>query len=227
MEQLEHLLGFEEGRDVLRHRQRGVTLIELAIGLAILAILVTLGLPEFREFIRNTKVKNVAQSIETGLQLARAEALRLNAPVRFQFVSDMTSSCAIATGGTTGSPSWVVSRDNPAGACNAAPSPTTAPRIIQKWDARETSAGITWDITLVNTSAVGGAITFNGLGRVSPPLPGTAEIHVEPDGTGEMACTYASASGTVRCMRLQITNGGEIKMCDPKVTDATDPRICS
>jgi hypothetical protein len=30
----------------------------------------------------------------------------------------------------------------------------------------------------------------------------------------------------MRCLRIRISTGGEVKMCDPAVIDATDPRIC-
>jgi hypothetical protein len=30
----------------------------------------------------------------------------------------------------------------------------------------------------------------------------------------------------MRCLRINISVGGEARMCDPAVTDAADPRIC-
>jgi type IV fimbrial biogenesis protein FimT len=40
-------------------------------------------------------------------------------------------------------------------------------------------------------------------------------------------CQHVDAvNGTMRCLRIRISTGGEVKMCDPAVTDATDPRIC-
>lgn len=67
----------------LSHRARGVSLIELMIGLAILAILLMGGLPSFAAWIQNTQIRTAAESFQNGLQLARAEAVRRNANVQF------------------------------------------------------------------------------------------------------------------------------------------------
>lgn len=61
----------------------GVTLIELLIGLAILAILVTMGLPSFTTWTQNRQLRSAAESIQTGLQLARGEAVKRNTFVGF------------------------------------------------------------------------------------------------------------------------------------------------
>lgn len=68
------------------HHQRGVTLIELMIGIAILGILAALALPGYRTFIQNTQIRNVAESIQNGLQVARAESVRRNTDVRFEML---------------------------------------------------------------------------------------------------------------------------------------------
>jgi len=64
-------------------RQRGVTLIEMVIALAIVGLLVTMGLPSFMIWIQNTQIRTAAEAALNGLQLARAEAVRRNAPVTF------------------------------------------------------------------------------------------------------------------------------------------------
>lgn len=64
-------------------KQRGVTLIELIIGVAITAILLAVGLPGFKVWVQNTQIRTAAESIQNGLQLARAEAVRRNEQVNF------------------------------------------------------------------------------------------------------------------------------------------------
>lgn len=66
-----------------RERYAGFTLIELMIGVAILAVLVTVGLPSFRQLLRNYEVRVAAESVSNGLQRARAEAVARNARVQF------------------------------------------------------------------------------------------------------------------------------------------------
>ena len=82
---------------LIRLFQRGVTLIELMIGLAIVALVLFVAVPSFGIFLQNSQIRNAAGSVLDGLQLARNEAIRRNSPVRFQFVSNLTSGCALST----------------------------------------------------------------------------------------------------------------------------------
>jgi len=197
---------------LIRFHQRGVTLIELMIGLAIVALVLFVAVPSFGIFLQNTQIRNAASSVLDGLQLARNEAIRRNAPVQFEFVSDLTASCAPSTT----SLAWVVSQADPAGACNAAPSDTVAPQIIQSRSATEGTSNARVAVTGGSTAV------FNGLGRVQSA--GISQVDVtNTSGT----CVHADAiNGTMRCLRIIVSTGGEARLCDPKVTDATDPRNC-
>lgn len=61
----------------------GFSLIEMMIGIAIVAIVMVLGIPSYRAWIQNTQIRNAAESIQNGLQRARAEAVGRNANVAF------------------------------------------------------------------------------------------------------------------------------------------------
>lgn len=207
-------------------RQGGFNLIELMIGIAIFGSLLALAIPEFTTFLRNTKVRNAAENILTGMQLARAEAVRRNSTVRFQFVSDLTDACTLS-GGIITSPSWVVSLDDPTSACASAPSEATAPRIVQKWNAAEgaTGSGITWNI--VQSGAGTQAFVFNGLGRLQGAggIPtGVVQFDIEVSPTMNVSC---EPLGNVRCLRIKLTTAGSVRMCDPNMGIATDPRFCT
>lgn len=65
--------------------QRGATLVELLIGIAIVGLLMAVGLPSYTAWIQNTKIRTAAESVLNGLQLARAEAVRRNANVQLVF----------------------------------------------------------------------------------------------------------------------------------------------
>lgn len=197
---------------------QGVTLVELMIGPVVFGILFMIGLPSLTTWIQNTQIRNSAEGIFAGLQLARAEALRRNAIVRFQLVSTLDSTCVLASIGT----SWVISLDDPSGKCDKAPSedPGLGPRIIQKRSAIEGSPNVT--LTAVTSTATSASLVqFNGLGRLTGAGP-IAQIDVKNPGGG----TCKASGGSMRCLRLTLTSGGEARMCDPAFDIVGDPRHC-
>lgn len=197
---------------LIRLKQRGVTLIEMMIGLAIVALVLFVAVPSFGIFLQNTQIRNAAGSVLDGLQLARNEAIRRNSPVRFQFVSDLTSGCTLSTT----SLAWVVSQANPTGACNAAPSDTAAPQLIQSRSATEGTSNARI------TVAGGSTVVFTGLGRVQ----GAGITQVDVTNTSGTCLYVDPTNGTMRCMRILVSSGGQSRMCDPQVTAANDPRKC-
>jgi type IV fimbrial biogenesis protein FimT len=63
--------------------ERGMTLIEIMITLAIMGILMMIGMPSFNTWLANTQVRTGAEGLTNGLQLARAEAVRRNGNISF------------------------------------------------------------------------------------------------------------------------------------------------
>ena len=63
---------------------------------------------------------------------------------------------------------------------------------------------------------------FNGLGRVSPTPAGTITYDVGNPSGG----TCRAAGGTMRCLRVEVSPTGQVRMCDPSLTSATDPQGC-
>ena len=75
-----------------RHRRgrdpgRGFTLIELLTTLSVLAVLIQLSLPSFTIWISNTRVRTVADTLQNGVRLAQAEAVRRNRQVVLSFTN--------------------------------------------------------------------------------------------------------------------------------------------
>jgi type IV fimbrial biogenesis protein FimT len=198
-------------------RVRGFTLLELLIGIAVVGVVMAMGLPSMTTFIRNTQVRNAGDSILAGLQLARAEALRRNAVVRFQLTSSTAAGCALSASGLN----WVVSLDDATGSCGVAPSETNAPRIIQVWTgASETaSAGGSTAPKAVIAATGGTTLQFNGIGR----LVGTGITQIAITNPVAGAC---QPGGIIRCLTIIVGTSGQARMCDPAVTDAADPRKC-
>lgn len=62
---------------------RGLTLIELMVTVAVLAVGLSLAAPTFTQQIGNYRLRTASESIINGLNFARAEAVRRNSPVSF------------------------------------------------------------------------------------------------------------------------------------------------
>ncbi|HZR70016.1 MAG TPA: GspH/FimT family pseudopilin [Burkholderiales bacterium] len=199
-----------------RDRERGFTLVEIAIALAVVVILLKLGAPSFADWLQNLQTRAATEAVLNGLQAARAEAVRRNTQVRFQFVSDLTASCALSAT----SLNWVVSVGDPSGKCNQSIDTATPGPVVQGRAAQEASPNATLAITPSGTAPPVTTVTFNALGGVVPQnadgsLPITQVDLSNPMVTGP----------TARPLRVVVSAGGSIRMCDPAVT-APDPRAC-
>jgi type IV fimbrial biogenesis protein FimT len=203
-----------------RFPQSGVTLIELMVGLTIMGLLIMIGLPNMTQWLNNSQIRTASETLLAGLTLARTEAVRRNTIVRFQMVNDLSGSCAISTGGK----SWVVSLADPSDGCDAAPSDTVAPQIIQ------TRSGEEGTPRVIVTATPTAIVYFNGLGRLTSPGGANNMRRIDLSNPIGGACENPDGSGgPMRCMRINISLGGDAKMCDPAVdpvANPTDPRIC-
>lgn len=162
----------------------GFSLVELMVTVAVLSLLMVLAVPSFTEWIQNSRIRTAAESVQNGVQLARAEAVRRNARVEF------------ALDGTGGG--WVV-RFAGGGA------------TIQARSGSEGAGGVV--LSTVPEDAT--SVAFDGLGRAENTL---TAINVDVP-------TSALPAAQSRDLRITIGTGG-VRMCDPNVSDSTDPRKC-
>lgn len=202
-------------------RERGFSLVEGMVVVGIITLLMAIGMPSFMTWLRNVQIRNQAEVLQNGLQLARTEALRRNERVSFWMLSlanagVMDNSCARSASGA----SWVVSRSDPAGACSNEPSDNVAPQIMQKRAAGDGSRSVT-----VAAAATGGAatscITFNGYGY--PEAQCSDGALSNPLATIDV--TSSDSDSNTRALKIVIS-GAVIRMCDPAVTLDSDPRKC-
>lgn len=128
-------------------KSAGFTLIELMVGIVIMLIVLALGMPSYQAWIQNSRIRNAAESILAGLQLARAEAVSRNAPVRF----------TLGTGS-----SWTVRCVTLGANC---------PDPIQS---RATGDGSSTAVTVVASDAM--PIVFNSLGQMTSPVPAAGAL---------------------------------------------------
>ena len=78
---------------------------------------------------------------------------------------------------------------------------------------------------LVADPAPNTMVTFTALGRAvdAANAPITANFNVNHADTGEKCILDG---GDMRCLRVQVRSGGLVRLCDPSVTTAGDPRLC-
>ncbi len=196
---------------LVRQRQPGVTLIELMIGIAIMAILLAAGMPSFTEWIQNTQVRTAAESLLNGLQTARNEAVRRNTNVRF----DLTDTgglvvwkvgCVTAT---TDCPATMQSRVGTEGGGNARVGVSTAAPVLP---------APAYTAAIASGSGLPAGVTFNGLGAIPSLNIGTDITRIDITNVA-----YASA----RRLVIIVGSGGLIRMCDPLLALAANPQGCS
>lgn len=178
-------------------RQAGFTLIELLIGIVIIGILLARGVPSFRDWIQNSQIRNAAEAIFNGLQLTKAEAVRLNAPV--QFVLGTGSSWTVGC---------VTPNTNDANGDGTEDCPTT----IQSRSGAEGSSNAV-------VAATQNSISFDGLGRVTPVPAGDLTFTV----TNPTGGTCTAVAGNMRCLNVVVSTGGLIRMCDPAFSRTANP----
>jgi len=202
----------------MKPSSRGVTLIELAVVLAVVAILMSQAGPLFSAWMQNVQIRTATESIQNGLQLARSEAIRRNRSVMFW----LTSTASPPAG------DWLVGCSNP-------PGPASVPEVPGDCPGSHTTGGVpangppiywiqrqaatdqqTALPQLTITPAGANNVTFSSLGVVIPNIDGSASI---------TQIDVKSPAGTARPLRMTVS-GGDIRMCDPALSLASDPRGC-
>jgi len=109
----------------MRRTQHGFSLSELMVAMAVVAILVGIATPTYREFSANSRTVAITNSLVGALAVARSEALRRATPVTICASTDMQ-----ACNAGDWSKGWIVFTDSgTAGTVDA------ADNLIQTWPA--------------------------------------------------------------------------------------------
>ncbi|MBX3662618.1 MAG: GspH/FimT family pseudopilin [Burkholderiales bacterium] len=200
---------------MLNARHSGFSLVELIVGLAVIALLISLGVPQYATFTANARIRATTEGVNAGLNLARAEAVKRNARVEMVLTDDLPVEALVnAVTPSTSGTNWMVREWVPS---------TNSFNFIEgkagaEGSGREESAVI---VTSSSTDAgYDGRVIFTGFGAMAIGQPVTFQFTYPAAG----AC--AAASGPLRCLNINISPGGQIRVCDPKVTDTKDTRAC-
>jgi len=200
-------------------KQRGFSIIEIAVVLVVIGMMLMGAMPTISEWLRNAKLRNQAEAIQSGIQQARNEAVRRNQPITFYLVSGDSSntlddSCEVSASGT----SWVVSVRNPAGSCDSTPAvtstDTTNPLIVRSHIGADGASGVSVSGVGTDGATAASSVTFDAFGRASGNL---VRVNI----------AYAAAQSSDRPLRVDISPAGMVRMCDTSITSTSDPRRCS
>ena len=171
----------------------GMTLIELLIGFILMGVLLALGVPSFSAWLQNVQVRNAAESIFNGLQLARANAVQRNKSVSFTMNGPDSSWSVLIVSPSALETAQVQSRSAAEGTLNAA-------------------------ITTTNPT-----ITFDGLGKTNLVAAATIQVTNPIGGTcqtsatvGKMRCLNVTVSvgGQVKmCDPYPLLVAGDSRKC--------------
>ena len=213
--------------------ERGVSLIELVIGMAILGLFVTQALPSFNAFMINQRIRSAAEAMASMLQRARVEAIQRNQEVEFitfdRLINATDNTYAQAITAVAGGDHWALRTTNSSGNYFAIASRSSAESSPESASVRNSNMDINnvrQSSTLIRATSTVSSVTFNALGAASN-IGSTANfefIRYNPNNQPAYQC--AQNSGPIRCLRVTVSSAGQVRLCDPAVAASADTRKC-
>lgn len=178
------------------------------IAMAIIGFLLIRAVPSFTSFIQNSKLRGAAENCLAGLQRARAEALQKNERIEFLLTNDAPVAANVATFtlSSTGQ-NWAIRNADIA-----------RNEFIEGHAGTEGSGRAANPSVSINGNGVP-SIVFTGLGRTELAANSTIQFSNPAGG----AC---APTGSMRCLNILISVGGQIRLCDPAATATGDTRGC-
>jgi len=82
----------------MKANNAGFTILELMVAITVLALLLGVGVPGFRDFVRNSRMTAATNDIVTDFSIARSEAVKRRVPVTLCKSQNLTACDADATG---------------------------------------------------------------------------------------------------------------------------------
>lgn len=206
-------------------RVRGFSLIELLISIVILGVLIVLGIPSFSEWLYNSQIRNAAEGVLHGLQVARSEAVRRNGYTQFILLNGSGNTFEIDGINYESGRGWrVIPVTPPSGGVGAACAPMDVDGdgdvdeddYFQRHDGNEGTGSAGVAVSPAGRST----ITFTPLGWIGSASSSCGD----PIGQFDFDSASLPADRS-RQLRILVTAGGGIRLCDPQVA-AGDPRAC-
>jgi type IV fimbrial biogenesis protein FimT len=172
-------------------------MVELSVVMGVIAIVSAVAFPSVMSMIGNAQIRSVGESFRNGLQLARAEAVTRNQQVRFKLNADN---------------SWEVGCVNVVGDTDG-DGVENCPAIISQKSAKEGSGS-----NIVITKVGSDNVIFNSFGTQASIAGQLSQINIDNPNL--------SSSAVKKIQVFLPAGGGSVRMCEPAITDPTDPRKC-
>jgi type IV fimbrial biogenesis protein FimT len=151
----------------LKSENQGFTLIELMVGVVLVSILLSIGVPMFRDFILAQKLRATSSDLSRTVITARSEAVKRNRTVE------------VTPDGDGWGAGWTVNELDSASA------------IVEPPLFSHIQSG---DVTITATTTPSGQkLRLSPSGRTS--VRATFEIDVGPEGRGSLGCVELESSG--------------------------------
>jgi type IV fimbrial biogenesis protein FimT len=191
-----------------RARQGGMTLVEIMVSVAIVAMVLALAGPSARTWIQNTQIRSGAESILGGIKQARFEAIKRNTTVAFELTDANSTAWHVCIYDILNAECDTTKTDLATGAAEGSQAARVGVETAFSSYATPLDAG----------SNVPSLVAFDSFGRVSPSSPtNIARLEVRNPNLD-----------TADERRLDVSIGitGQIVMCDPQLSKATNPQGC-
>jgi type IV fimbrial biogenesis protein FimT len=179
-------------------RERGFTLVELMVAIAILSVLAGVAMPRLGELLAVRRIQSVAHNLAADYRTVQTEAIRRNRIVEVAF----TNSVPIAANTVSAAPvtasaarNWIARVANPTGPGDFV-------------------AGRTLDGDLASVALTHGALRSVGFTPNGRPLDLSAGP-AAPVALAAPLVVRVTAPGTARLRCVSVSTGGSVRVCDP------------
>jgi len=198
--------------------QAGWTLIEMVIVTTIFGLMMAMGLPMMSGMLANGRVRTAVDSLQDGLGIAQAEALRRSAPTELIVLDGDPVRSNVAAGAQASGGNWMVRV------------PADATRGLASADfVRGSAAADPGNAATIQNraGAIGVAFASNGrvlssTGGVYAPITAPVVFHVTAQGADRPMCVYVTIGGSLKTCDPQLASG-DFRACQPALSAADCP----